>query len=233
MVENAIYTTEILTKRLAFSISEIVASDTPSLKQFIEIIVRDTFEGICVSEGYIKKKSVKLITLSSGLVIKQSIVYDITFSCDIFIPVNGSIITCKVASVTRAGIRAYSNQENPSPFIAFVTKDLVFEDPSFETMQIDDTFVCKIIGTRFEVNDKYVSIIAEFLERKDKTQIIQAKTIRYQKQKKSRIKEEKEDDGTKPQVDKKRHYKRNERLKNEKVLLNHESLLDKKHDQNK
>lgn len=242
MSEKSIYIPQIITKRLSFKISEIVASDKKSLHEFIEKLVCNLFEGICVCEGYIKKKSVKLISHSSGLVIKNNIVFYVNFSCDIYFPVNGDLIMCKVASVTKAGIRGFSSQEFPSPFVAFVTKDLVFEDPVFETMQVDDIFVAKVIGSRFEANDKHVSLIAEFMERKTNALTHTPKPkIRYQKQKKSRIKSEQEDDKDdeqlqppqQQQIKPKRQYNKRDQLKpkNEKVpTKQHESFANEKHD---
>ena len=224
------YSTEIVTKRIAFKVSAIEASDQKTLAKLIETTVCEQFEGRCISEGFVKPDSIKVITHSSGLIkSNHTIVYDVSFSCEVYVPIEGSLITCRAASVIRPGIRAYSAHEKPSPFVAFVTKDLIFEDAKFDGIQKDDVFTAKVIAKRFEINDEHISIIAEFVDMQERKKEKAPTTIRYQKQKKSRIKEDADGDGEET-VPKKRHYKKREQLKNEKVLLKHESRVTKDDD---
>ena len=77
------------------------------------------------------------------------------------------LIQCEAKNITKAGIRAESSEEKPSPVVVFVTRDHHYASQQFSDINEDDKFVARVIGQRFELNDKYVSIIAELVEKKD------------------------------------------------------------------
>ena len=170
------YFESILTKRFVFKYNEIKSDN---INSFVEHHLKREIEGICIAEGFVKKKTVKVIAISSGLIKRSNVIFDVTFSCELYVPMKDAIIQCKVASVTKAGIRAFSAIESfgSSPFIAFVTKDLEFEDEIFETIQEGDIFTAKIMGFRYELNDKHVSIIGEFISIETEKEVQKEKSI--------------------------------------------------------
>jgi len=192
----SLFIPSVITKRISFKLIDINANDDASLRHYFETIITNKYEGLCITEGFIKKHSIKLITFSSGQIIKNCILFDITFNCDIFCPVKGSIIECRVATITKAGIRAFSSKETISPFVVYVTKDYSFtmED---ETFEIGDLFTAKVVGYRYELDDKKVEIIGEFIDMVDKkrmpytnTKVRMAKKKKTQKEKKEEQKKE-------------------------------------------
>jgi hypothetical protein len=72
------------------------------------------------------------------------------------------LISCVVKDITKAGIRAETNDE-VSPVIIFVARDHHFDMPYFSTVNVDDNITIKVLGQRFELNDAYISIIAELI----------------------------------------------------------------------
>ena len=50
-----------------------------------------------------------------------------------------------------------------SPFIAFVARDHHFQIKDFASIKVDDEIMIKVVGIRYELNDKYISIIGEFI----------------------------------------------------------------------
>ena len=110
--------------------------------------------------------SCKIITYSSGQVKGNNIDFEVVFECFICCPIEGMLIQTVAKNITKAGIRGESVGENPSPVIIFITRDHHYMNAYFSTIEEGDTFVCRIIGQRFELNDKYVSIIAELVEPK-------------------------------------------------------------------
>ena len=86
---------------------------------------------------------------------------------DLF-PVEGMLLQCVAKNITKAGIRAESSEETPSPIVVFITRDHNYSLPYFSTIKENDKFTARIIAQRFELNDKYVSIIAELVEPKEK-----------------------------------------------------------------
>ena len=77
------------------------------------------------------------------------------------------IIPCVVKNITKAGIRAESAGEVPSPVVLFIAKDHHYNVPHFTDIQEGDKISVRVIGQRFELNDKYVSIIGELIKEKE------------------------------------------------------------------
>ena len=138
-----------------------------NLEQTIENTIIAMVEGKCIVEGYVKKGSIKVITHSSGVVKGNMIVFDIVYECDICFPVAGMKLNCVAKNITKAGIRAESSETEESPFVLFVARDHHFSNEYFNSIKENDTFVAKVIAQRFELNDKYISIIAEIVVPKE------------------------------------------------------------------
>jgi hypothetical protein len=83
------------------------------------------------------------------------------------------LINCIAKNITKAGIRAISadegnGEEYQSPFIVFIAKDHHHMNEYFSSIQENSHFVVRVIGQRFELNDKYISIIGELTKQKPK-----------------------------------------------------------------
>ena len=156
---NAIYSRSILSRSIIIPMNHIAKN----VKDVLEKFIISNYEGKCVVEGYIKINSVKLITYSSGIVQGTNIRFEIVFECYICCPVEGMLISCVAKNITKAGIRGESVEESPSPIVVFVTRDHHYMSKKFNEVVEGDKFVARIIGQRFELNDKYVSIIAELV----------------------------------------------------------------------
>jgi hypothetical protein len=74
-------------------------------------------------------------------------------------------ITCIAKNITKAGIRAETS-DLPSPVVIFVARDHHYSTPYFSDVKEMDEIVIKVIGQRYELNDKYISIIAELVPAK-------------------------------------------------------------------
>ena len=139
-----------------------------TLKENIEENIKVTFEGKCVVEGYVKPHSCKIITYSSGIIQGgNKVLFEVVFECDVCFPVEGMIIPCVAKNITKAGIRAESANDVPSPIVVFLAKDHHFNSAHFAEIQEGDKINIRVIGQRFELNDKYISIIAELVKEKE------------------------------------------------------------------
>ena len=85
-------------------------------------------------------------------------------------PVEGMVIECQVQNITKAGIRAEIHKYNPSPLVIFIARDHHFQNAYFNSINENDVIYIKVIGSRFELNDKYISVIAEIIVPKDFTE---------------------------------------------------------------
>lgn len=152
-----IYSSSMITRSISLPIITIGENLDNTIRQKIH----DDYEGKCVVEGYIRPGSSKIITYSSGIVKAGYIVFEVLFECDICLPVEGMKIKCIAVNITKAGIRANIANLKPSPAVIFITRDHHYDNEYFNTINEGDIFVAIVIGQRFELNDKFVSIIAK------------------------------------------------------------------------
>jgi len=156
---NNIYNTSLITRNVSLDISTIGNNIKETLKKAISMQI----EGKCIVNGYIKPNSVDVMTFSSGVVKGSSVSFDVVIQCDVCLPVQGMNIKCIAKHINKAGIRAELN-ETPSPVIIFIARDHNYSSPIFTGVTENDEVKVRVIGHRFELNDKYISIIAEIIE---------------------------------------------------------------------
>jgi hypothetical protein len=154
---ESIYSRCLITRNVAIPISDIGVN----IEKVLEAYIVFTFEGKCVPEGFIKQGTIKIVTYSCGLVQGISASFEVVFECEVCFPVEGMNIYCIAKNITKAGIRAESSTDVPSPFVVFIARDHHFNNPRFASIKEGDKFVANVIGQRFELNDKRISIIAE------------------------------------------------------------------------
>jgi len=163
---RTVYSLSQITKKIALPINAIGRN----LQQTIEETIAAMIEGKCIVEGYVKPHSVRVITYSSGLIKGTEVVFDVVFECEVCFPVAGMLFNCIAKNITKAGIRAESADEIPSPFVLFVARDHYYASDYFNSIEENEKFTARVIAQRFELNDKYVSIIAEIVPPKKEYQ---------------------------------------------------------------
>ena len=155
-----IYSRGLLTRKIAVPIKYVGGN----LKEMLEKKISSEIEGRCIPEGYVKMHSVKLITYSSGKITNGNFIsFEVVFECQICLPVEGMLIECKSKIITKAGIKA-EIEDDDSPVVIFIARDHHYMTPYFSTISEDQDIKVRVIGQRFELNDKAISIIAELIE---------------------------------------------------------------------
>jgi len=127
-------------------------------------------EGKCSKEGYIKRNSVRVLSYSAGVVQSNNIVFDVSFECLICNPCEGQKIKVIVENITKAGIKANYYKLDERPIIVFITRDHYYNDSNniFKNVKENDEIYIKVIGSRFQLNDNSISVLAEPLKQKFK-----------------------------------------------------------------
>jgi DNA-directed RNA polymerase subunit E'/Rpb7 len=165
---SSVYSRHLITRSIVLPLNNI----GKDINTVLERVISDKFEGVCVVEGYIKPKSSKLITYSSGLIVRgNKISFEVVFECDMCFPVENMLLSCVAKNITKAGIRAESADELPSPVVVFIAKDHHSNNTEFSEIKEGDVFTTRVIGQRFELNDKYVSIIGEVVKTSDTNKV--------------------------------------------------------------
>ena len=160
---SSIYSRCLITRSIVLPITAI----GKNLKEVIEVSISSNYEGKCVVEGFIKPNSSKIITYSSGIIFRgSSIKFEVVFECEVCFPVEGMLISCVVKNITKAGVRAESSNDVPTPIVVFIAKDHHYNNSQFAEIEVGNIINVRVIGQRFELNDKYVSIIGELVKPK-------------------------------------------------------------------
>ena len=159
--DKSIYSQIMITKQIPINIVNI----GQNLSQTFLNIISNSIEGKCIEEGYIKSNSTKILTYSSGLIKGGQVLFEVVFECLVCCPVEGMHIKCRAKNITKAGIKAQIDDDNGDiPVVIFLARDHHYKMNYFSTIEPDELIKVRVIGQRFELNDEYISIIAELME---------------------------------------------------------------------
>tara|TARA_B100002019_G_C21132718_1_gene529110 strand:+ start:183 stop:875 length:693 start_codon:yes stop_codon:yes gene_type:complete len=157
-----LYMPAMITQRIPLSIIYV----GNNVKQTLEKKIANEIEGKCIVEGYVKPGSCRVVSYSSGELSDSDVIFEVVTECQVCLPVEGMHIRCIVKNITEsAGIKAETG-DDPSPVVIYIARDHHFDNSKFNKVKVGDTIMARVIGQRFELNDSYVSIIAELIEDK-------------------------------------------------------------------
>lgn len=155
---DSIYIEQLLTRKVSIPVIHV----NSNLQHNLIHVISNQIEGKCIQDGYIKAKSVKLHTYSSGNIRGSNVIFDVVFTCLIANPVEGQELDCIVENITKAGLKCRLDIDDVSPFVIFVARDHHYNNDNINK-NIHDKIRVKVIGQRFELNDTFISIIAALI----------------------------------------------------------------------
>ena len=141
-------------------------------KQNLERAISNKTEGKCISEGFIRPNSVRVISYSNGVVNNEYVEFQTVFECMVSYPVEGMLIECVTKTITKAGIHAEVKDETGIvPITVFVARDHHINNNIFTNVKESEKIVVSVIGVRFQLNDPFISVLAEIVSKKNNTNI--------------------------------------------------------------
>lgn len=177
----SLYVKNIITKKIAVPVKYVGININFFLKQ----ILNENFEGKCSAEGYVKYDSCKIITYSCGTVTGNLAIFTVVIEYLVCNPAQGMRISCEVKNITNAGIIARIDDSKYSPINIFIARDHHYNIPYFSELKEGDSIMIKVIGNRFELNDKFVSVLGklELMRERESRDSIRHEIERSQKEK--------------------------------------------------
>lgn len=154
---DSLYVKNILSDKININFKNI----NSNLEETLQNILKKK-EGICIKEGYIKPNSIKLMSYSCGELYSNNVQFQVIYECLLTNPVESMELNCIVRSITKIGIRAELNDDY-NPFLIFIARDHHYNNEYFNTIKQNDIINVKVIGQRYELFDKYISIIGELV----------------------------------------------------------------------
>ena len=131
--------------------------------------LRNTYEGVCSRFGFIKPGSIQIIQRSIGQLMKPHfnghIKFELNLLAEVCNPVDGMIVTAVVRNKNQLGILAESSVSIDGATIsvldiiipkrtAGITSEILLDE-----LQIGDGIHVEVLGKRYQLNDKKISII--------------------------------------------------------------------------
>lgn len=161
---------------LPFILINMHASSRSNILSLLHTTLISCIEGRCISDGFIKPDSVRIINFTCGKIVQKNVQFNLQVECLVCNPLENSIIDCVAKNITQAGIRAISTDEH-SPIVVYIARDYHVQSPSsyFNSIKEGDLIKVKIIGKRFEMNDKFIQIIGEVVAPRKEKQSLKKK----------------------------------------------------------
>jgi len=167
--EYSVYIMSMLSKKVVLKITEI----GKNIKQNLEKKIKYGIEGKCIAEGFIRPKTVEIVSYSCGLVKDDHIEFQVIYRCLVCNPIKDVEVECKVKNITKAGIHAeVRDDDNNVPITIFVARDHNYANRMFENVEVDAIVRVKIIGVRFEFNDPSITAIAQLLREREEREVV-------------------------------------------------------------
>jgi DNA-directed RNA polymerase subunit E'/Rpb7 len=125
--------------------------------------IKNDVEGKCITNGYVKPGSVKLLKRSLGETLTSqfngAVVYHIEYLVDLCNPLEGANIECQVLNINKMGVLAGMIGEIDSPLNILLAKQHHIDNAEFEDLKELDIINIKVLGKRYEYGDSQISII--------------------------------------------------------------------------
>ena len=164
--DDALFMESLIEKRITLPIDQM---DERLEDNLLRAICR-SFTYKCIEEGYLHPGSIKIQTYSAGKIGTQGTNVVVLFSCLVCNPPAGMVVKCTVSDVTKAGVHAMcSDSKDPGiqPVSIYILRDHEFNSTMFDTVKKGDVIEARILGNRFELGDKCINAVAEFVYRKE------------------------------------------------------------------
>ena len=158
---------------IPFILINMHASSRESILALLQTTLINCIEGRCISEGFIKPDTVRIVDFKCGKIVAKNVQFNLVIECEVCNPSENSIITCIAKNITQAGIRAISSDEH-LPVVVYISRDysMLTHNTYYNTIKEGDKIRVKVIGKRFEMNDKFIQIVGDLVSPKKERLII-------------------------------------------------------------
>jgi len=120
--------------------------------------LRMKYEGVCVAEGYIQRRSITVVDHSLGRInyIKGGLDYNVKFQADICMPHPGQVFRMPVVLKSKLGLHA-----ERTPVKALLPRDLHIGITDFEDVSEKEEIEYEVIGARFQQGDESIVVLGK------------------------------------------------------------------------
>ena len=152
---------------IPFQIINMHASSRENILALLQLTLVNCIEGRCISEGFIKPRTVRIVDFKCGKIVSKNVQFNLVIECLVCNPIENFTINCIANTITQAGIRAISSDKY-LPVVIYISRDysILTQNTYYNSVKEGDNITIKVIGKRFEMNDKFIQIIGELISPK-------------------------------------------------------------------
>lgn len=120
--------------------------------------LRMKYEGVCVAEGYIQRRSITILEHSLGRtnLIKGGLDYTVNFQADVCMPHPGQVFRVPVTLKSKIGIHA-----EMTPIKALLPRDIHIGVAEFEDIKEKEEIEFEVVGARFQQGDDSIVVLGK------------------------------------------------------------------------
>ena len=132
----------------------------PNLQRNIHVSLlaqlRMKYEGICIPEGFVQRRSITIVEHSLGRVnlIKGGLEYTVKFQADICMPHHDQVFRATVTLRSKIGLHA-----ELQPMKVLLPRDLHLGNTEFEDIKEQQEIEFKVVGSRFQQGDDSIVVL--------------------------------------------------------------------------
>lgn len=120
--------------------------------------LRMKYEGVCVAEGYVQRRSITIVEHSLGRtnLIKGGLDYTVKFQADVCMPHPGQVFRVPMTLKSKIGIHA-----EVTPIKALLPRDLHIGNTDFEQVKEGEEIEFEVVGARFQQGDDSIVVLGK------------------------------------------------------------------------
>jgi DNA-directed RNA polymerase subunit E'/Rpb7 len=120
--------------------------------------LRLKYEGVCVAEGYIQRRSITIVEHSLGRtnLIKGGLDYTVKFQADVCMPHPGQVFRAPVTLKSKIGVHA-----EMTPMKALLPRDIHIGSTDFEQIKEKEEIEFEVVGARFQQGDDSIVVLGK------------------------------------------------------------------------
>ena len=167
------YKTVFLEERVSLTPSEL--SNKESVNNIHTLLLerlKTKLENKCISSGFVKQDSLEILHRSMGGAengrFTGNYIFYVKLRCKVFHPETETQINCRVIKVNKMGAYAVFDEA----MRILIPRDLHLGNTEFDNLATDDYISVKVLRSRFQTNDPYISSVGLFLSRSKESETI-------------------------------------------------------------
>ena len=120
--------------------------------------LRMKYEGVCVAEGYIQRRSITVVEHSLGRtnLIKGGLDYTVKFQADVCMPHPGQVFRAPVVLKSKIGVHA-----EITPIKVLLPRDLHVGSAEFDEIPENQEVEFEVVGARFQQGDDNIVVLGK------------------------------------------------------------------------